>query len=1080
MKKSSILLLIISTLLLNVCTVDEIVSYGSISGVVKDAQTQQPLENVSVTLKPGGLTKATGKDGSYSFEELEAQEYTLTYTKPEYITTTKESTVQARANNIVDITLAPEPVIPILKTNVKSLDFGKDSETLSLEITNTGKGSLDWHIEHESTWFSCSPTAGSTTKEKSTVVITVNRKQMEKGTYRQTFSIASNGGSEDITVTMEVASVNLSYEPLELDFGKLASSLPLTLTNPGSKTIDYTVETLNNWIIPEKASGKITTTDRLNVLVSRESLAPGEHNGSLIIKAGSDTYAVPVKMTIASNSVPIVSINSISNITLSGATISGLIADVGASEIKRHGFCLSTSPEPTINDRFFNLGNFSGSSKAFTQAITDLQTETEYFVRAYAENANGSSYSEQISFTTSGVPVSYVLLNKTSLSLPVGKTEQLISTVLPSNASNKDVIWTSSAPSVATVSSTGLVTGMSNGQAIITVSTIDGNIKTNCSVNVTTQSIPVTEVLLNKTNLSLVTGTTEQLTATVLPENAANKEVTWESSNPSVATISSTGLVRGITNGSTTITVTTADGNKKATCEVTVTIAPIAVTGVSLNKTNLALTIGDTEQLTTTILPANATNKDVTWVSSTPSVVTVSSTGLVMGIANGTATITVTTADGNKKASCDVTVSITTATIPVTGVSLNKTSFSLGIGSTEQLAATVLPIDATNKEVTWTSSTPSVATVLSTGLVTGISTGSATITVMTADGNKKATCDVTVFIPTIPVTGVSLNKTNLALKPGTTAQLTATVSPSNASNKTVSWECSNTNVASISVNGLVTGKTEGTATILVKTQDENKTAICALTVSNIITGKAGVLTWTLANGTLTISGTGAMPNYNLGGSNAPWHNYSQSISNIITESGVTNIGDCAFYPSYSYPPSDNLKSVTISNTVTKIGSYAFYNRSSLESITIPNSVTDIGPGAFEKCALITVVIPDNVKTINSFTFEDCQFLQTVTIGASVTTINLYAFSGCQSLQTVTIGASVTTINSYAFSNCRNLIKVFIKNPNPPTLSKASGGYYYYTFEGTPIDKATLVVPKGSKAAYQNAAGWSDFGTIIEE
>jgi hypothetical protein len=485
MKKSSILLLIISTLTLSVCTIDQIALYGSISGVVKDAQTQQPLENVSVTLKPGGLTKVTGQDGSYSFSELEALEYTLTYTKPEYITATKESTVQARANNIVDVTLAPEPVIPILKTNVKSLDFGKDSETLSLEITNTGKGSLDWHIEHESTWFSCSPTAGSTTKEKSTVVITVNRKQMERGSYRQTFSIASNGGSEDITVTMEVASVNLAYEPLELDFGKLTASLSLLLTNKGTNTINYTVETLNNWIIPEKTSGKITTTDRLNVLVSRESLAAGEHNGSLIIKAGNDTYAVSVKMTIASNNPPVVSIDPVSNITANGATFSGVITDVGASEIKRHGFCLGTSPEPTVDELFFNLGNFSGNTKAFTHGVTNLQTETEYFVRAYAENANGYSYSTQVSFITSGITVTGVSLNKRSLSLAAGSTEQLIATVSPSNALNKEVSWESSSPSIATVSATGLVTGISNGSATITVTTVNGNMKANCNVTVT-------------------------------------------------------------------------------------------------------------------------------------------------------------------------------------------------------------------------------------------------------------------------------------------------------------------------------------------------------------------------------------------------------------------------------------------------------------------------------------------------------------------------------------------------------------------------------------------------------------------
>lgn len=337
--------------------------------------------------------------------------------------------------------------------------------------------------------------------------------------------------------------------------------------------------------------------------------------------------------------------------------------------------------------------------------------------------------------------------------------------------------------------------------------------------------------------------------------------------------------------------------------------------------------------------------------------------------------------------------------------------------------------------------------------MTGISSGTTTITVTTADGNKKATCDVTVFIPTIPVTGVSLNKTNLSLKPGDTEQLIAIVSPSNAVNKAVSWECSNTTVASISANGLVTGKTEGTATILVKTQDGNKTATCVLTVSNVITGTTGVLTWKLANGTLTISGTGVMPDYYnySNGTSAPWYDYRESINSVIIENGVRNIGDYAFYSSYS-----NLKSVTIPNTVIKIGRSAFFYGDGLESITIPNSVIDIGLGAFYGCAFTTVIIPDNLKTIDGSIFYQCQFLHTLTIGASVASIGGRAFGGC-----------------------RNLTKVFVKNPIPPTLTTLSGGSYF-TFENSPIDAATLVVPKGSKAAYQSAFGWHNFGTIIEE
>jgi hypothetical protein len=406
---------------------------------------------------------------------------------------------------------------------------------------------------------------------------------------------------------------------------------------------------------------------------------------------------------------------------------------------------------------------------------------------------------------------------------------------------------------------------------------------------------------------------------------------------------------------------------------------------------------------------------------------------------------------------------------------LNKTSLALTVGSTEQLNAIVSPSNATDQSVTWSSSNSSVATVSPTGLVTGISNGSATITVTTSDGNKQARCSVSVTIPSVSVIGVSLNKTSLSLGIGATEQLTATVSPSNAADKNVRWDCSNPNVASVSSNGLVTGKAEGLATIVVATQDGNNTATCTVTVTDEKGGTTGTLTWKLSGGTLTISGTGAMPHY--GSNYAPWNNYRQSITNIIIENGVTNIGNYAFGDSSYYYT--NLKFVTIANTVTKIGNYAFYY-SSLEAVTIPNSVTGIGDYAFYGCKLSTLVIPENVTTIGSYAFSGAT-MHTLTIGASVSSIGSYAFSGA-TMHTLTIGASVSSIGDYAFRNCYSLTNVSIKNPTPPILYYYSygGGYYYYdVFSGVPVDVATLTVPGGSKAAYQAAYGWHSFGTIVE-
>jgi len=170
-------------------------------------------------------------------------------------------------------------------------------------------------------------------------------------------------------------------------------------------------------------------------------------------------------------------------------------------------------------------------------------------------------------------------------------------------------------------------------------------------------TVAVTGVTLSPTTLSLtVGGDTGTLTATVAPDDATNKGVTWSSSDTSKVTVSTSGVVTAVAVGTATISVTTTDGNFSATCKVTVT--PVAVTGVTLSSTTLSLKVGgDKGTLTATVAPSNATNKGVTWSSSDTSKATVSTSGVVTAVSAGMATITVTTADGNKTTTCEVTVS---------------------------------------------------------------------------------------------------------------------------------------------------------------------------------------------------------------------------------------------------------------------------------------------------------------------------------------------------------------------------------------------------------------------------------------
>ncbi len=256
---------------------------------------------------------------------------------------------------------------------------------------------------------------------------------------------------------------------------------------------------------------------------------------------------------------------------------------------------------------------------------------------------------------------------------------------------------------------------------------------------------------------------------------------------------------------------------------------PVAVTGVTLDKTSLSIEAGQTAQLTATVQPANADNQAVTWSSSDNNIVSVDATGKITANAKGSATITVTTADGGKTATCTVTVTEPAAPIEVTAIAL-KASTTIAIGGTETLTVTYTPADAnTGKALTWKSDNTAVATVDTNGVVKGIAAGTANITA-TSTTNPAITATCAVTVQAVAVTGVSLNKTSINLQVGGSETLTATVTPANATNKEIIWNTSDGSIATIN-NGKVTAVSAGQTTITATTVDGNKTATCTVTVT---------------------------------------------------------------------------------------------------------------------------------------------------------------------------------------------------------------------------------------------------------
>ena len=435
--------------------------------------------------------------------------------------------------------------------------------------------------------------------------------------------------------------------------------------------------------------------------------------------------------------------------------------------------------------------------------------------------------------TPQTVAVTGVTLSSSSMTLKVGETGTLSYTISPSNATNTNVIWKSNDGSIATIDVSGKVTGVKAGTTTIQVITTDGAKTASCTVTVTASNVAVTGVSLDDASKTLTVekGKTVTLKPTVEPADASDKTVTFKSSDDKVVTVSAEGVVTGIAEGTATITVTTKDGNKTVTSEVTVVPAKIAVTGITINDDSKEITLeeGETAVLGVTITPEDATDQSIEWTSSDEKVASVDATGKVKALKTGETTITAKTKDGGKTATAKIIVK---DGVSITGVTLNNTQMEIPAGETYTFEPEFFPKNATNRNVSWTSSNEKVATIASDGTMTALAMGNTTITVTTEDGAKKAICYVIVTAALTAVSGVELSMSTLNLLVGDKFELEANVKPSTAENKNVSWKSSNSSVASVSEYGVVTALKSGSTTITVTTEEGKFTSSCTVKVDN--------------------------------------------------------------------------------------------------------------------------------------------------------------------------------------------------------------------------------------------------------
>ncbi len=398
-----------------------------------------------------------------------------------------------------------------------------------------------------------------------------------------------------------------------------------------------------------------------------------------------------------------------------------------------------------------------------------------------------------------------VVISDTTLEMTQGETYTLSATVLPENVQDKTIRWISYNTELATVDESGTVTALKPGTVRV-VARSWNSMQAECDITIKAKVIPVTDITLSQSTMTLTEGESATLNATVSPDNATDKTVTWSSSNTNIVTVDAEGKVNAITPGNAVITATS--GDVSATCNVTVEKAYVPVTGISLNITNITLKIGENANLRATVSPADATEPAVTWSSDNAGVATVNESGYVTAVGEGIASIMAQA--GDYSTSCTVTViRQEDPTIWPTGVAVTPTQASIYRGETVQLNATVSPANAEDKSVTWSSSNETVATVNSEGLVSGIGQGTATITATTVNGLHT---EVEINVD-IRLEGIEVTPGEWSAVEGTEFDLTVTPVPADAILPTITWSSSDSSIVSVNGDGHCSILGEGVAVI---------------------------------------------------------------------------------------------------------------------------------------------------------------------------------------------------------------------------------------------------------------------------
>ena len=618
-----------------------------------------------------------------------------------------------------------------------------------------------------------------------------------------TISATAEGKSDAATITVvqaPVATVTVTPNPLGMSVGQKTQLTATLRDSSGNVVTGQTV----TWTSSNTAVATVSNSGEVTAVSA----------GTTTVTATSEGKTGTTAITISNFAVGTVSVQPQSSTIVKGGSVqlSATVKDVNGTVVTDRVVSWSSS-------------NTAAATVSTTGLVTGVGAGTAT-ITATSEGVSGAA-----SVTVSD-PVASVTVQPADDTILAGQSVALTAVLKDANGtvlSGRTVTWTTSDGTVATVSASGVVTGVAAGSATITA-TSEGKSGT---AQVTVNPVPAGTVTVSPASASVTVGDTTRLTATVKDANGnvvTNPTVTWSTSNASVATVSSSGLVTGVDSGKVTITASANGGSGTAT--VTVVLAPVAT--VTVQPASATIAVGQTTTLTATTKDASGnvlTGRAITWSSSDPTIATVSQSGVVTGVLPGSATISATSEGKTGTAAITVTLA------PVATVTVSPDSAAVVQGQTAQFTATTkdaLGNTLTGRTITWSSSNTSVATVDATGKATAVATGGpdttgATITA-TSEG-KSGTAKLVVY--PLPVDSVAVSPTSATLKRGQTKQFTATALDATGkvlTGRTFTWTSSDPTIATVDQTGLVTAVTDGKNVIITATS-EGKSGTATVTVS---------------------------------------------------------------------------------------------------------------------------------------------------------------------------------------------------------------------------------------------------------